>query len=420
MTESIDPIPQRSEDVRVALDELDRRLNRPTGQPKGQAEGAAAASGPPPESARREFQTPAQRLAQALWNLDHLAHPSAYEVIESRRPVLGPAIVWGQRIVRRLTGWYLVPLVHRIQLFQDEVVAALRALAGGESDPIETGQILSRLNRLEQLVQVLRLSGADLPAQPALGTRAVVSRQPTGFDYLAFEDRFRGSVEQIRERQAPLVAEFRDAPGAILDLGCGRGEFLTLLREAGLDAYGIDESPELVERGRAAGLDVFRDDALTHLAGLPDKHLGGIFASHLIEHLSSDDLWSLFRLTAAKLRSGGVLVIESPNPATLTVSATTFWIDPTHRRPVHPDTARFLLEQVGFVDLKVWSQMPFPPADRLPPVAVADGAEPGLAQVERALNELIDRLNDLIYGDRDYLIAARRGPAAGADERARG
>jgi O-antigen chain-terminating methyltransferase len=193
--------------------------------------------------------------------------------------------------------------------------------------------------------------------------------------------------------------------GPVLDLGCGRGEFLGLLVEAGLDSYGIDESPELVEACRAAGYTAFRDDALTHLAGLPDRHLGGIFASHLIEHLTGAELWTLLRLAAAKIRPGGSLVFESPNPRVLGVTATTFWLDPTHQHPVHPDTAQFLLEQSGFTRIEVRYQTPFPVEEQLPRFAEDSDPEGNL---ERRLNRVIDRLNDLLLGCREYVISARR------------
>ena len=400
MTDFLHDVPQRSADPRVALTEIERRLQGlpgPAGEP--------VPSRPwPAEPLEPERPAASDRLGEHVWNLDHAKRLDVQEVIVSQRPVLGPSIIRFQRVIHRLTGWYLVPLAHRIQTFHNEVVAALRTVA-------EAQQLTeTRLDRLERLVQVLRLGREDLPRQPALGTRGLLSREPVGFDYQTFEDRFRGSPAAIRERQAPLVDEFRNVPGPVVDLGCGRGEFLTLLVEAGVDAYGIDESPQLVEACRAAGLSTFRDDALTHLAGLPDDYLGGIFASHLIEHLTSADLWSLLRLAAAKLRAGGVLVTETPNPRVLAVSACSFWVDPTHIRPVHPDTAVFLLEQVGFTDLRVRYQAPFPETDRLPRIEAGAGSAP---DVERVLAEVIDRLNDLLFGDRDYQVLARRGTTSG-------
>jgi SAM-dependent methyltransferase len=357
------------------------------------------------------------RLGGHLWDLDQHKQLDASAVIESRRPLVGGLIVRAQRLVRRLTGWYLLPILEQIRLFEADTAGALRALEtlARRLDDVETlrtvqtdllnrDRILSRLDRLERLVQALRLAGADLPERAFLGTRSVVSRAPTGFDYRAFEDRFRGPPELIRARQAPLVDLFRGPDGPVLHIGCGRGEFLSLMAAAGLDAYGIEESPELVADCRDAGLDAFRDDAITHLAGLDDAHLGGILASHVVEHLPAPELWQLFQLAAAKLRPGGAFVMESPNPRVLAVSGTTFWLDPTHVRPVHPDTARFLLEQLGFTGIEIRYQMPFPEEDQLPRL---DAPASGDA-LEVRLNALIDRLNDLLFGARDYLLIARR------------
>src|SRR6188472_231332 len=123
----------------------------------------------------------------------------------------------------------------------------------------------------------------------------------------------RGSTADVRERQRPYVDDFRGA-APVLDVGCGRGEFLGLLREAGIEARGVDADADMVAFARGAGLDVVQADAVAYLEGLDDGSLGGVFAAQLVEHLPPAALLRLLQLAARKLRPGGLLVAETINP----------------------------------------------------------------------------------------------------------
>ncbi|MGH2867361.1 MAG: class I SAM-dependent methyltransferase [Solirubrobacteraceae bacterium] len=180
------------------------------------------------------------------------------------------------------------------------------------------------------------------------------ARTDAGDDvYLGFEDAFRGSEDQIRSRQRayPPLLEGRMP---VLDVGCGRGEFLELLRDAGIDAQGVDIDPAMVQRCRDKGLDrVELGDAGSHLEGLEDDSLGTIFAAQVIEHLPYLKLLRFLRAAMAKLAPAGLLIMETVNPHS-PQALKHFWIDPTHQHPLFPETVLALCRLTGFASAFVW------------------------------------------------------------------
>jgi O-antigen chain-terminating methyltransferase len=151
----------------------------------------------------------------------------------------------------------------------------------------------------------------------------------------------------------------------VLDVGCGRGEFLELCRQTGVDARGVDLDPAMVTRCREAGLSAEQADALAYLGALQDGTLGGIFSAQVIEHIPPEALIALVRLAYRKLRPGGVLLMETPNPACLTVFSGAFYVDLTHLRPIHPEAARFVVEATGFRGVEIRYVNPVPPDGKL-------------------------------------------------------
>jgi O-antigen chain-terminating methyltransferase len=216
------------------------------------------------------------------------------------------------------------------------------------------------------------------------------------FDSRGFEERFRGSREDLLDRYRDLAEHLRDC-GPVLDIGFGRGEMLELLAALGVPARGVEIDPALVEAAQARGLDVARGDAIGTLAPLEDGTLGGIVLIQVVEHLASQELLEFIALAVDKVRPGGRLVIETVNPQCLSVFANSFYLDPSHVRPVHPAYLDFLCRQVGFADVWLdWRSFP-PPGDRLAEIAnVPD------------LNRNIDKLNHLLFGPGDYAVIATR------------
>lgn len=181
--------------------------------------------------------------------------------------------------------------------------------------------------------------------------------------FAAFEERFRGERAEIKERlrtYRSVIAEARERTGEalILDLGCGRGEWLEIAAEAGWHARGVDTNRILVERCRALGLDAVESEALTYLRTVPDNSLSAVTAFHLIEHLPFIEIVALFDEALRVLKTGGRLIVESPNPKNLIVGACNFYSDPTHRRPLFPETVAFVLTERGFTRVRIAYQNP--------------------------------------------------------------
>lgn len=214
------------------------------------------------------------------------------------------------------------------------------------------------------------------------------ARDHTSFDSLKFADRFRGTPEAVKENQKFYLPYFQDA-GEVLDIGCGRGEFLSLLRDAGISARGIDSSEESVRLCTAQGLPALQADLFEYLRDLPDASLGGVFCAQVVEHLEMGSLPVFVNLLAAKLRRGGVAVIETPNPECLAIFATHFYLDPTHVRPVPAPLLVFLLEEAGFGGIQVERRFP------------ASEMAPGL-------RELPEGFREQFFGAQDYAVIARR------------
>jgi len=259
------------------------------------------------------------------------------------------------------------------------------------------------LARLQEILEKQAAAGT-VSAETARAVAAERSRS-RGAAYLAFEDMHRGSREEIRRRQEVYLPIFKDSVSQekpLLDLGCGRGEFLELVREAGISAKGVDLNPEMVAACRQAGLDVVEGDAVEFLRGLPEQSLGGIMAAQLIEHLTLDELTELVNLCAAKLAPGGALVAETVNPQCLTTFSGAFYLDLTHQKPIHPEAARFLWRWAGLDQVEIMYLSPYPPEVRLETDTALQG---NLAEV---FNRNMSRLNDLLYSYQDYAVVGRK------------
>ncbi len=218
--------------------------------------------------------------------------------------------------------------------------------------------------------------------------------------YVGFEDRFRGSRDEIRRRLEAYVPLFSGATD-VLDIGCGRGEFLNLLREHGIGARGLDLNHEMVEVCQAQGLEAVEGDALGYLRSLPDQSLGGLFAAQVAEHLEPDYLLELLEEAFVKLRPGSAIVLETINVASWFAFFSSYIRDITHVRPLHPDTLSYLLTAHGFQEVTVRYSAPYPERDKLVRVT-------GEGVVEDALNANADKLNALLFTDMDYAAVGRR------------
>jgi SAM-dependent methyltransferase len=233
--------------------------------------------------------------------------------------------------------------------------------------------------------------------RPVPSARAEVSDEL----YAALEERFRGSTDEVERRQQSYVADIRAVPakGPVLDLGCGRGEFLTVLRRNGIDAVGVDASEVAVAECVANGLDARRGDLLDELQGWPVASLAAVSLLQVAEHLPFDVLLQVMQEARRVLRPSGLLLVETPNGANQAVAASTFWLDPTHVRPLHPLMLDFLAERAGFVVSEIRGS-----ASSTPPWRLPEG-EPASAEAEA-----VRGLQAMLLDDQDVTLLAHVAP----------
>jgi SAM-dependent methyltransferase len=362
-----------------------------------------------------------------LWKGD-LAFP-----IRSHRGPLGRFLVAVKRLFRplvkvpqndlwerqRVFNLILLEHLHRAGEVRDEYRRRLEYLEALDAEGIQeimrhndalfarADQKLDRYRR--ETRDLLGSLGAALSvvqsAEPAQAVETV-SRAHEEHGYLELERRYRGTEEEIRERISAYLP-WLSKVSPVLDIGCGRGEALTLLRDHGIPARGIDSSARMVALCRERGLEAEEGDAFASLAALPEGSLGGVVSFHVIEHLPAALLDRLVRLAYRALKPGGVLILETPNPLSMLVAARSFWLDPTHQRPVHPESLKLMYELAGFDPIERLDLRPYPDSERLPEIDLAQLPEEQRVLADR-VNRLRDRLDELLFGYQDFGMVGKK------------
>ena len=260
-----------------------------------------------------------------------------------------------------------------------------------------------RVETVSEEVRAVRSALAAAAQPPTASAAADALRAADGAEYAAFENRFRGDSEDVKDKLAPYVELFRGhAP--VVDLGCGGGEFLELLGAAGVAGRGVEANAHTARAARERGLDVVEGDLLAFLRAQAAGSLGGVFAAQVAEHLPPAVLQQVLREAHRALRAGGLLALETVNPRSVTGFLEVYIRDLTHERPLHPDTLTFLAAAAGFTDVRVEWRAPVDADNLLRPVPV-EGLPPLAVQ---ALNENVARLNRLLYGPQEYVLLASR------------
>jgi 2-polyprenyl-3-methyl-5-hydroxy-6-metoxy-1,4-benzoquinol methylase len=283
-----------------------------------------------------------------------------------------------------------------------------RGLAEGDTQQRGLGQqlaryekVLSRL-KLDHILQERRLTvlleeaRKRLPEpmnQQQLEVFASESRHMLDALYVSFEDQFRGTREDIKERFRVYLPILKQAMRgsddmAILDIGCGRGEWLDLLNEEGLQAQGVDLNRVLVAECRSRGLQAIEAEAISHLSTLPPNSLGAVTGFHIIEHLAFDTLVALLDETVRVLKPGGVAIFETPNPENVLVGSCNFYFDPSHRNPLPSPMIKFIAEARGLCRVEILNLHPYPESYR----------------VEGGGLDVAQRFNEYFYGPQDYAV----------------
>lgn len=338
-----------------------------------------------------------------------------------------------KRVVRKLLKCLIPPILEKQNCFNAHVANCLNAIntqleainAQLEAINAQTKELFSQQSILQQKIDRLdRQSDAfsasvakmlmkyrrdegiaviqeDTNTQNQQEKTAASESVYTILDYFKFQNDFRGTRSVILEWQKIYLPYFQNSPGPVIDIGCGRGEFLQLMKDNHITAFGIDLYPEYEVEGELSGLDIRQGDAIEFLKH-SELQFGGIFAAQVIEHISFSQLQELCAAAYEKLAPGACLVLETPNPTCLSMFTSSFYLDPTHNKPVHPLLLEYLLKEVGFTDV----QTIFIEASRVGYVLpmIESDAIKNLEEV----NQAITRVSNFLYGSRDYAVIAKK------------
>ncbi len=350
--------------------------------------------------------------------------------ITSHRKIIGPIIVFFKKVVRKCLRWYINPIVDKQRSFNGAAVRVIGNIKGTQDKTAELearvanlerelhkGDMVRRVQAVEDNVRILndvtskqkeavfiggervrRIEGA-LKKEGRIGS-SVPSQDTTmedpDFDYFLFEQLYRGSRDKIKDIQRQYLKYF-EGKDNILDIGCGRGELLELLLEEGKEnVLGIDISDDMITYCKELDLPVKKVDAIEYLESLESGSLEGIYIGQVVEHLSPADMVRVIKLSHDKLKKDGVFIVETVNPMCLSVFALSFYMDPSHIKPVHPYTLEFIMQTQGFKGIETiyFSEV----EEKIPELKGV-----GIDNLEE-FNQGIDKLNSLLFSHQDYAI----------------
>jgi 2-polyprenyl-3-methyl-5-hydroxy-6-metoxy-1,4-benzoquinol methylase len=318
--------------------------------------------------------------------------------------------------LQNLRGW-LAALVRlystRIQVFAQKAqlqVVEQQTLAQQTQIVQLEKQLVARIEQQHLLLQEVRQQLQNLKIQndcldQELRLLKVQTKSeataiaPNNFDfdrfYTAFEDRFRGSMEDIKSRlqvYLPYVqrAIVETQTNRVLDIGCGRGEWLELLQAQNISAVGVDMNTDMVRKCNSRGLEAHCADAITYLRAMPKASVAVVTGFHIIEHLPFPTMIAMIDAAFEALCENGIVIFETPNPENLNVGACTFYYDPTHLHPIVPAFAEFTVLQRGFK------------------VAEIVRLHPRHTEQLQDSSEVALRLNEIVYGPQDFAVIAKK------------
>lgn len=322
---------------------------------------------------------------------------TGYWLLSSNKKWIGAEIVFIKKVIRKLLkifmGWYIFPHYQKMSYFNGKVVNAISF----ERDLLRN--LTQKINQQQQQIGQLLEENRQMRIQ-----LRKMENLPTDDEefYHAFEEKFRGSEDLIRERQrvyVPIIKQYISdwTKAKFIDVGSGRGEWLDILRENGAKNYvGIDLNAQQNALCEARGHHVLQMDCLAYLASQPDNSVDMVSGFQIIEHLAMSDLMELLQQSYRVLKPGGMILFETQNPRNLIVGADTFYIDPSHKRPLDPRMIAFIVKWCGYSKVKI--------------IDANSSSQWGGVTVKATMEEtkeIIRQFNDLcylMYGPQDYAV----------------
>jgi SAM-dependent methyltransferase len=335
------------------------------------------------------------------------------QVASMQRYALGAELVQAEAHAASINLELLKGEVRSVIQTLEDLGMAIAPAAGLPGAGERLSELRERVNGLDRRLRTLQAQATTpVPGRAWAGAGPAPAAPSSAlFDYVGFERRFRGDPEAVAAALAERYLDLLVANPPVVDIGCGRAELVEMLTRRDVEAIGVDTDPSMVAEARDRGLDVRQVDGNSFLRGREPGSLGAIIATHLVEHLEFADLVELLELAATRLRPGGVLIAETPNPTSLVVLGNSFILDPTHLRPLHPSLLTFLCEGAGFRDVRL--RFHAPASDyHLPMID-----EPDAPPWTKRINEAFAKLNQVLFGPQEYaLIATAAPPTHGATE----
>lgn len=367
------------------------------------------------------------QLVQNLKEADESHIQDGYFPINSSRKLMGKVIVFIKKAIRKMIniflGWYIKPILDKQTFYNGKILNTVNLMhdimklheQGNNQKICDLEENIEELEKkIEELEKKIEVMVDSNDSQQVLKNRMeyVLNRlnvscdisllEKNEMDYFEFENNFRGSRNGVKEIQSVYVPYFKEKDeNRVLDIGCGRGEFLELMYENGITAYGVDNYEPFVQYCNNRGFTAVMEDALTHLNTLEDCSLGGIFMSQVVEHLSNDYVSALITVAYKKLKPGCYFILETPNPDCL-AAISEFNIDMSHIKPVHYKALEYLFKAANFQSVERYHTK-----QCLYPVRAKHIEGNGITNIDE-FNQGIDHINELLFGYRDYTLIAKK------------
>lgn len=357
--------------------------------------------------------------ANASWQIHY------YRPIYSCRKWIGSGIVFGKKVARKLLKFLIEPVVEEQNQFNSATVRTLNDIRNhhvvfqAATDYLcqetrkqaqqledlrnESAQELSKLK--EELNKAIAFSRQKLEQmkEEIQQLEDVQTRDDIydSIDYFKFQEEMRGSFEEIKRRQLRYLSYFTECSN-VIDLGCGRGEFLDVLREHGIGAVGVDSYEKSIDYCRMRGLQVTRGDAIQFLCDQKEGSADGVFSAQLIEHIPAGEILRLCKESYRVMKPDSYIVLETPNPTCLSVYMNSFYLDPSHKNPVHPHLMEYFMRECGFRNIQIVYSGDSKVNYRFPLLNVEN------CQNLAEFNNGINLLSNIIFGSQDYAIVAQK------------